>query len=416
MRRSGTAVRTIASLGVVLLLPTLLSEGAEAARVPKPRTTTTTTAPATTTTTAPATTTTTTTPPATTTTTTPATTTTTAPSPPATKRVYAYYYLWWSTKHWYDKLGPSYSYGSSPLPLPATLDAAGCTAVSLFPGNQLTDVPATLYTQDEAAIIERHVRQAAAAGLTGFLVNWAGTGAVDQTPTSVSYSRRLDAMFTAVRKVNAEGIPFKIVISYKVAHAPTADQIANDFAYLVRQYGNDAAYDHSYSSRPVLFWTGSRKYVAGDVASISARFRPNFFIVGDETAMTWGDGRSAHLDGNSYYWSTQNPHSNPRSFDQLKSLAATVRASGANPDGSRKLWFAPFTPGYNSQLLATGSTCVPRNGGETMRLLFDGNSASSPDGWTFISWNEIAEGTYVEPMQRYGSQYLDLLGSLIRGS
>ena len=32
------------------------------------------------------------------------------------KPVYAYYYLWWSTKHWQDKLGPNYPYSASPLP------------------------------------------------------------------------------------------------------------------------------------------------------------------------------------------------------------------------------------------------------------------------------------------------------------
>ena len=35
-------------------------------------------------------------------------------------RVFAYYYLWWSTNHWHDKLGSSYPYTASPLPLPAT--------------------------------------------------------------------------------------------------------------------------------------------------------------------------------------------------------------------------------------------------------------------------------------------------------
>jgi len=45
------------------------------------------------------------------------------------KPVYAYYYLWWSTQHWKDKLGSAYPYSTSPLPLPATTDADGCNAV-----------------------------------------------------------------------------------------------------------------------------------------------------------------------------------------------------------------------------------------------------------------------------------------------
>lgn len=341
--------------------------------------------------------------------------TTVMPTVPG-RRAYAYYYLWWSTKHWYDKLGAAYPYGASPLPLPATLDSSGCSTSTPYAGNQLTDVPGALYSQDDAGVIESHVRTAARAGLTGFLVNWAGTGKADQTTTSISYSRRLDAMFAAVRKVNAEGVPFKLLISYKVAALPTVDAIANDFAYLKRQYGNDSAYDHSFSPRPVIVWTGSRKYPLSAIATISAQFRSSFFLVGDEKSTTWADGRAAHLDGDTYYWSTQNPYKNPASFDQLKTLAASVRASGPNPDGSAKLWFAPLAPGYNSQLLVAGGTCVPRNDGQTMRLLFQGNAASNPDAWLFISWNEIAEGTYIEPLQRYGSRYLDVLSQLVAGA
>jgi hypothetical protein len=348
-------------------------------------------------------------------TTAPATTTTlastTAVSTAAKPHMLAYYYLWWSTTHWHDLLGTSFPYTTSPLPLPATVDPTNCSPVSLFSGNHLTDTPSALWTQDDSGVIERDVRSAAAAGLAGFIVNWAGTGASDQTVSSISYSRRLDAVFQAVHKVNAEGIPFKLWISYKSASKPPVDAIANDLSYLVRQYGNDTAYDHSYSDRPILLWTGSRKYSVSDVATISDRFRSNFFIVGDETATTWADGRSAYLDGDSYYWSSQNPYTNPQSFTALKNLAGQVRGSGSSPDGSKKLWFAPLSPGYDS-LLIGGSTCVPRNGVQTLDTLYNGNAPSGPDGWTLISWNEIAEGTYVVPMQRFGSLYLNELRRL----
>src|SRR6478609_11065545 len=90
--------------------------------------------------------------------------------------VFAYYYLWWSRAHWMDMLGPNYPVAAKPLPLPATLDANGCNPTSRYPGNRLTDVPTALYSQDDPGFIEADVRQAAAAGLTGFAVNWSGTG------------------------------------------------------------------------------------------------------------------------------------------------------------------------------------------------------------------------------------------------
>ncbi|MBV9821336.1 MAG: hypothetical protein JO144_03760, partial [Actinobacteria bacterium] len=96
----------------------------------------------------------------------------TAGKPP----VYAYYYLWWSANHWKSALGPNYPLTASPLPLPATLDSTGCGTTTRYAGNTLTDVPARIYSQDDPGFLEADVRQAAAAGLSGFAVNWIGTG------------------------------------------------------------------------------------------------------------------------------------------------------------------------------------------------------------------------------------------------
>jgi hypothetical protein len=329
---------------------------------------------------------------------------------------YAYYYLWWSTKHWYDKLGGAFPYAATPLPLPAALAPSGCPPASLYSGNKLTDVPAALFTQDDAAVVERDVRLAASSGLAGFLVNWNGSGLPGQTTRDSTNSRRLALVVDAVHRVQAEGIPFHLWVSLKAsAKIMTTAAIANDLAYLARTYGSDPAFDRSHGGRILLLWNGSRKYSVDTIRSVSAWFRGGFFFVGDETAKTWPDGRAASLDGDAYYWSTQDPYGNAASFKQLQTLAAMVRSSGANPDGSAKVWLAPFTPGYDS-LLNGGSTCIPRNDGDTMRALFHGNSATNPDGWTLISWNEVAEASYVEPLQRYGSRYLAVLKELLAGA
>jgi len=330
----------------------------------------------------------------------------------APPRVFAYYYLWWSASHWKSSLGSSYPFSASPLPLPATLDANGCNPKSTYAGNIMTDVPQKLYSQDDPGFIEADVRQAAAAGLTGFMVNWAGTGSATQTVTSNPYSRRLQLMVDAVKTVNAEGTPFKLWLSYKAsATVLSQSQITNDLGYFYSKYGTSTAFDRSQSSKPTMIWQGSRKYSTSILQAVSGQYRSKFRILGDET--TWSSARAPYLDGDAYYWSSQNPYSNPQSFGQLATLAKAIRASGNNPDGSAKVWVAPFAPGYNKQL-AGGSSCTPRKGGQTLKTLFDGNAVTNPDDFGLISWNEITEGSYIDPMTRYGSTDLNVLSAVIK--
>lgn len=326
--------------------------------------------------------------------------------------VYAYYYLWWSANHWKSALGPNYPPNASPLPLPATLDSTGCGTRTRYAGNTLTDVPARIYSQDDPGFLEADVRQAAAAGLSGFAVNWIGTGSASQTATSNPYSARLRVLVAAVHKVNAAGIPFKLWLSYKAsASVLSASYIANDLGYFARSYGTDPAFDRSRSPKVTVIWQGSRKYAAATLSAVGGPLRSKLRILGDETS--WSADRARYLDGNAYYWSSQNPYSNPQSFQQLTGLANAVRASGRNPDGTAKVWVAPLAPGYNKQL-AGGSACVPRRGGQTIRALYTGNAASHPDAYGLISWNEISEGSYVDPMTRYGYQDLNALSALIK--
>lgn len=325
--------------------------------------------------------------------------------------MFAFYYLWWSKAHWLSSLGSNYPATSTPLPLPARLDATGCHPVSNYAGNTLTDVPTALFSQDDPGRIASDVRQAAAAGLSGFIVNWAGSGTASQTVTSNPYNKRLQVLVDAVHAINATGVPFKLWISYKASASvlPTST-IVNDLSYLRAHYATDPAFDRSKSAKPTLIWQGSRKYSVATLQQVTGTFRSTFRILGDESS--WSASRAPYLDGDAYYWSSQDPYNNPQSFSQLATLASAVRSSGTNPDGSRKVWVAPLAPGYDKQL-AGGSNCVPRKGGATMQTLYAGNARTNPDAWGLISWNEVVEGTYIEPLQRYGQQSLSTVHSLV---
>lgn len=317
--------------------------------------------------------------------------------------VFAFYYLWWSIQHWHDKLGPNYPYGAKPLPVPATLPADGCPPKSLYAGNQLTDAPAQLWSQDAPGQVQSDERQAASAGLTGFAVNWVGG------PT---YDARLAKAFRGADALQAQGVPFSLVLSYKSsARVLPLSTILADLTYYSDHYASDPA-QYLLNGEPVVILQGSHKYDDATLAAIDAAFGDTFRIVGDETPSSYTAERGASMYGVSYYWSTQDPYQNPESFGQLQQFADGVRATPPNPDGSPKEWWAPFTPGYDGVLLG-GSTCIPRKDGETMQALFNGNAATAPDAWTLISWNEIAEGTYVDPLQRYGDRYLTVLRQML---
>ncbi len=316
--------------------------------------------------------------------------------------VYAYYYLWWSTKHWKDKLGPNYPYSSSPLPLPAKTDANGCAPVSKYAGNQLLDVPSALYSQDGAGVIEKDIRAAKGAGLTGFWLNWVGNGSATQTRTSVTYTPRLAEAFAASNRVGG----FVNWVSYEASAMPSADMIINDLNFAYAEFGSNQAWG-KVDGQPALVFTGSRKYSDADVTKISNAVRGKFYFVGDESRKTLTATRLALYDGVTYYWSSQDPYLNPASFDQIKEMGDKVHAAG-------KRWFAPFTPGFNTILLTGGTTCVPRKNGDTMRKLWSGNGASNPDGRILISWNEIGENSHIQPLRKWGNTYLNVLSKLIQ--
>ena len=321
------------------------------------------------------------------------------------KPVYAYYYLWWSAQHWKDKLGPNYPYSVSPPPMPARTDADGCNAVSNYAGNHLLDVGVNkLFNQDDPGMIQVDIQTAKNAGIAGFWLNWVGDGTTSQTRTSVSYTRRLSEAFAASIRVGG----FRNWVSYKVASMQSTDYIINDLNFLYKEFQSEPAWERI-DGKPVVTFTGSRKYSDADVLKVSNAVRSRMFLVGDESRTTLTSTRLAMFDAITYYWSSQDPYLNPQSFTRIKEMGDIVHAAG-------KRWYAPLSPGYNSQLLNGSGSCVPRRNGDTLRRIWNGNLASNPDGWGAISWNELGENTHIRPTQKWGWNTLNVLSGLISSS
>lgn len=329
--------------------------------------------------------------------------------------LFAHYYLWWDAQHWRAKLGSAYPVNLSSPPMPAKLDGAGCAATSSFPGNTLLDVPAPplgLYSQDNARTLSTHVEQAAGAGIDGFVVSWSGSGDPTQHPSSSPFNRRLDLLVRAVHQHNVRtGGHFSLMLGYqgldnRRVPRPLA-HVANDLDYFTRTYASDPAFSvPAYGSKPVVMLLDSRKFTVPDLAALLTTRRASLTLIGDEHGRAeWLRGVAPLFDGDGWYWSAQNPVTNPSGATKLRQLSEQLHAE-------HKLWFSPLSAGYNKSNFGIGGTCVPRGGGATLRLIYALNAQSSPDGWMLISWNEFFENTYVEPSVRYGATLIQAIRAL----
>lgn len=329
--------------------------------------------------------------------------------------VFAHYYLWWSGTHWKSRLGPSYPYSQQPPPLPASLASNGCDAQPSYSGAQLVDVPAPplgLYEQDDPATMKAHVEQASSAGIDGFVVSWSGTGAADQGTTSRDFNHRLDLLVAAVNAHNAQGgRRFGLMLGYESLdnsrNPRPAATIRNDLAYFTQHYAKNPAFQvPQYGSKPVAMILDSRRIPTNELRDLLQPYRSTLTLIGDEHgAAEWQRGVADIFDGDGWYWSAENPYTNSHASTMLTKLSTILH-------GAQKLWFAPMSPGYNKSNFGVGGTCVPRNGTQTLRTIYETNAKSKPDGWMVISWNEFFENTYVEPSARFGNTYLAAIRAL----
>lgn len=322
--------------------------------------------------------------------------------------VYVHYYLWWTPKHWRDKLGPAYPYNAEPPPLPGSFTVEGCRASINFPGASVVDLPSDgLYDQNSPATLARDIATAASAGVRGFVVSWQGTGSATQTPSSSPFNTRLDLLVKSVDAYNAtHAQPFNLALGLSAFgdYHRGSDAVVGDLVYFATRYAAAPAFSNAFSSKPLAMILDSRKFTGTQVRDAAKAVGTRLFLIGDDTPKSWSQ-EEQYLSGASWYWSSQNPYTNSRSGAQLESLAASAHAA-------RKRWFAPFAPGFDARTHG-GSSCTPRNGTRTLTTIWDINRRSQPDAWFGISWNEFVENTYLQPSRAYGNAALDTLRGLI---
>lgn len=248
------------------------------------------------------------------------------------------------------------------------------------------------YSSDDSRIMREHITKAKSAGITGFIVSWKSTPALD---------RRLETLANIARAED-----FRLAIIYEgldfYRNPLPLEKVAADLTLFRTRHGTDPAF--TLFGKPLVIWSGSWKFSVEQISQAAQPVRDKVLVLGSEKSAEDYERIAKAVDGNAYYWSSLDPQRDPKAADKLAAMSAAVHRHNG-------LWIAPFTPGFDSRLLG-GERVVQRNDGATLRRLYDVALSSSPDALGLISWNEFSENSHVEPSVNHGDRYLTVLREL----
>ncbi len=248
------------------------------------------------------------------------------------------------------------------------------------------------YTSDDRTVMRQHIQWAKAAGITGFIVSWKSTDVLN---------RRLDQLEQVAEEEN-----FKLAIIYEGLdfnrNPLPVSQIASDLDYFTKQFSSRKAFQ--LFSKPMVIWSGTWKFTPGEIGTVVQGRRDSLLILASERNLQGYQRLAGLVDGDAYYWSSVNPDTFPDYQDKLSSMGAAIHKDGG-------IWIPPAAPGFDATQIG-GTTTVDRKNGDTFRAQINTAMAASPDALGIISWNEFSENSYIEPSQKYGSQYLDILSQI----
>src|SRR5439155_8743029 len=181
------------------------------------------------------------------------------------------------------------------------------------------------------------------------------------------------------------------------------DRVAADFTTFRDEFASDPVF-FRLCDKPLTIWSGTWAYSHDDVAKVTGAVRDSTVVLNTEKSLDGYQRIADVTDGDAYYWSSVNPATNDNHEAKLAAMSQAIHTN-------HQYRIAPFAPGFDARLVG-GAKAVDRNDGQTLRDEYAVALHSSPDALGLISWNEFSENSYVEPSQKYGTRYLDVLHEL----
>lgn len=260
---------------------------------------------------------------------------------------------------------------------------------------QLSDLPAERYVSADRGAMGRHIDQAKAAGIDGFVVAWYGPNG-DSNQTEANLTALLEE--AAARNFRI-GILFETDSPFLGGY----DSVVAALQHALSVHANQPAYLRA-DGKPVIFFWRSGMYDVGTWAAIRSQVDPG-------NGSLWiGEGvdtsQLSVFDGHYLYSNTWNPPADLTATDQKFAgrVAAMREATGAP-----KLWVATVMPGYNDVAIRPNSGFARgRDGGAYYGQSWQAAMASTPNWVVITSFNEWPEGSYIEPSAAYGDAYIGL--------
>ena len=268
-----------------------------------------------------------------------------------------------------------------------------------------TNAIETPYWSGDPATIDRHIAQAQAAGLDGFVVSWWGR----EVPW--------DANTKALVERIPPGFTFALYLETFSTYFGTESGLIDQLDYALDTYASSDRYLRI-DGRPVVYAFSTHNVLTPVDApgktpgyeEIWRRVRAALALRGHDPVLI-GEGRPFTVsdfevfDGMHVY-GTQDPAETAR-LD--REMALTARAWAAIHGGPRRIWAASVIPGYDDRHIpGRKPDYFPREDGRLYEAQWNAAIESHSDQTLVVSFNEWMETTNIEPNLEWGTRYLDL--------